>query len=63
VIGERLSDGKYIVSDGNADYTINHGGEFDVGDNVTVMYLGNVLAVDNAVLDVVEVIPENADAA
>ncbi|MCI5752117.1 MAG: M56 family metallopeptidase [Oscillospiraceae bacterium] len=63
VIGERLPDGKYIVSDGNADYTINHGGEFDVGDNVTVMYLGNVLAVDNAVMDVVEVIPENADAA
>lgn len=63
VVGERLSDGKYIVSDGNADYTINYGGEFAAGENVTVMYLGNVLAVDDAVLDVVEVIPENADAA
>lgn len=60
VVGERLSNGKYILSDGNADYTIYSDRELAVGDRVTVMYLGNVLAVDNALLDAVEVVPENS---
>lgn len=59
VIKEKLSDGKYIVSSELNDYTIYSDRGFDVGDKVTILYLGNVLAVDNALLDAVEVIPDS----